>query len=277
MTEQEWLEGTDPKKMLEFLNGQRSDRKLQLFAVACSRRVLHLMVHPQSRRAVEIAEQFADGKVNFEELITALDMAWDLTGLPYDLAPDSRPPVGSWYAARAATGDRGTTLENALYTAWAAAAAVTTNGTGWDDPAWEKVLFAAWVRYYEEYADRWDDFFWEAPYELGCDDFVSFPSWVAERTDQAFLLRDTFGNPFRPANIAPAILSWHDSTIPHLAQSIYEESQMPAGTFDPARMNILADALLDAGCDNEDIIQHCRSDKPHVRGCWVVDLLLGKS
>ena len=55
-----------------------------------------------------------------------------------------------------------------------------------------------------------------------------------------------------------------------------EERQMPSGTFDPARMNILADALLDAGCDNEDIIQHCRSTKDHVRGCWVVDLILRK-
>jgi hypothetical protein len=90
------------------------------------------------------------------------------------------------------------------------------------------------------------------------------------------ILRDIFGNPFRPITITPAILTWHDGTIPRLAQAIYEERQMLAGTFDPARMNILADALLDAGCDNEDIIQHCRSDKPHVRGCWAVDLILEK-
>jgi hypothetical protein len=89
--------------------------------------------------------------------------------------------------------------------------------------------------------------------------------------DEAILsfMRDIFGNPFRPTTISPAILAWHDRIIPRLAQAIYEERQMPSGTFDPARMNILADALLDAGCDNEDIIQHCRSDKPHVRGCYV--------
>ena len=56
-----------------------------------------------------------------------------------------------------------------------------------------------------------------------------------------------------------------------------EKRQMPSGTFDPTRMNILADVLLDAGFHNEKIIQHCPNDKLHVRGCWVVDLMLGKS
>lgn len=93
---------------------------------------------------------------------------------------------------------------------------------------------------------------------------------------QVEILRDLFGNPFRPATIDPAILTWHDGTVSCLAQAIYDDRQMPAVTFDPALMNILADALLDAGCENEDIITHCRSDKAHVRGYWLVDLLLGK-
>jgi hypothetical protein len=59
------------------------------------------------------------------------------------------------------------------------------------------------------------------------------------------------------------------STAVALARGIYEDR-----AFD--RMPILADALQDAGCDNEDILDHCRGPEPHVRGCWVVDLLLGK-
>jgi hypothetical protein len=51
---------------------------------------------------------------------------------------------------------------------------------------------------------------------------------------------------------------------------------MPEGTLDSARLAILSDALLDAGCDNEELIAHCRSPEPHVRGCWAVDLILGK-
>ncbi|OWK40938.1 hypothetical protein FRUB_04830 [Fimbriiglobus ruber] len=81
----------------------------------------------------------------------------------------------------------------------------------------------------------------------------------------ACLVREIFGNPFRPA-VADQI--WLSFTVTALARQIYD-------SFDFSLMPILADALQDAGCDNEDILAHCRSDGPHVRGCWVVDLLLG--
>jgi hypothetical protein len=84
---------------------------------------------------------------------------------------------------------------------------------------------------------------------------------------QAGLLRDIFGNPFRPPTFDP---SWRTSTAVGLARSIYA-----ARAFD--RLPILADALEEAGCDNPDVLSHCRGDGPHVRGCWVVDLVLGKS
>ena len=83
---------------------------------------------------------------------------------------------------------------------------------------------------------------------------------------QLALLRAIFGNPFRPVAVDPA---WPTSDVVALAKGIYEER-----AFD--RMPILADALQDAGCDNEDILSHCRGPGPHVRGCWVVDLVLGK-
>ena len=92
----------------------------------------------------------------------------------------------------------------------------------------------------------------------------------SEREAQAALVRDIFGNPFRPTTVPPTLLAWNDGTVPKIAQGIYEER-----AFD--RLPILHDALLDAGCDDEDILAHCRSDGPHVRGCWVIDLILGKS
>ena len=67
-----------------------------------------------------------------------------------------------------------------------------------------------------------------------------------------------------------------DRLIPRLAQAAYEERQLPSGTLDTARLGILADALLDAGCEDDDLIQHCRSEGPHIRGCWAIDLILGK-
>jgi hypothetical protein len=79
-------------------------------------------------------------------------------------------------------------------------------------------------------------------------------------------LRDIFGNPFRPVAFSP---SWRTDTAVALARQMYESRDFSA-------MPILADALQDAGCDNEDILTHCRGPGPHVRGCWVVDLVLGK-
>jgi hypothetical protein len=88
-----------------------------------------------------------------------------------------------------------------------------------------------------------------------------------EREQQEGLFRCIFGNPFRPVALDPA---WLTSTVVDLARGIYDER-----AFD--RMPILADALQDAGCDNDDALNHCRGPGPHARGCWVVDLILGKS
>jgi hypothetical protein len=106
---------------------------------------------------------------------------------------------------------------------------------------------------------------------------VSFPlalaasSWGSKKqielSQQSLLLHDIFGNPFRPVALDP---SWLTSTVTNLAQAIYDDR-----TFD--RMPILADALEDAGCTDADILAHCRGGGEHVRGCWVVDLLLGKA
>jgi len=81
------------------------------------------------------------------------------------------------------------------------------------------------------------------------------------------LIFDIIGNPFRPVTLDP---TWRTSTVTNLAQAIYNDL-----AFD--RMPILADALEDAGCTNVDVLNHCRQPGVHVRGCWVVDLLLGKS
>jgi hypothetical protein len=86
----------------------------------------------------------------------------------------------------------------------------------------------------------------------------------SEQRAQSNLVRDIFGNPFRPITLDPR---WLTSTVRDLAGTIYDER-----VFE--RLPILADALMDAGCDSEDVIKHCRGEGPHVRGCWVIDLLL---
>jgi hypothetical protein len=83
---------------------------------------------------------------------------------------------------------------------------------------------------------------------------------------EATAFRDIFGNPFRPVAFSP---EWRTGTAVSLARTMYESREFSA-------MPILADALQDAGCDNEDILSHCRGTGPHIRGCWVTDLVLGK-
>jgi hypothetical protein len=87
------------------------------------------------------------------------------------------------------------------------------------------------------------------------------------QADAVAIIRDIFGNPFRPVTFSP---DWRTSTAVALAKGMYESRDFSA-------MPILADALQDAGCDSDAILDHCRGPGPHVRGCWVVDLVLGKS
>jgi hypothetical protein len=93
--------------------------------------------------------------------------------------------------------------------------------------------------------------------------YEHFPS-AAEATP---LIHEIFGNPFRRVRFSPA---WRTDTAVTLAKQMYATREFSA-------MPILADALQDAGCDNEDVLNHCRDgNATHVRGCWVVDLVLGK-
>ncbi|MBL8794488.1 MAG: hypothetical protein JNM56_11325 [Planctomycetia bacterium] len=79
-------------------------------------------------------------------------------------------------------------------------------------------------------------------------------------------MREIFGNPFRPVPVDP---TWRTPTAIAIAQAIYDER-----AFD--RLPILADALEDAGCTHVDLLNHCRQPGEHVRGCWAVDLVLGR-
>ena len=98
---------------------------------------------------------------------------------------------------------------------------------------------------------------------------IDQPRLADAQRKQTFLLRDIVSNPFRPIALDPAWLAWNDATLVKLAQAIYD-----IRAFE--RMPELADALEEAGCTNTYILNHCRGEGPHVRGCWVVDLILGK-
>jgi hypothetical protein len=144
-------------------------------------------------------------------------------------------------------------------------------------PRWERRVASA--IYYATAADAWEGaykarqlaaeaLFWRAG---GFDT----PDWQAvepaERRAQTELLRDLFGPlPFRAVAIDPAWLAWGGGTVVKLAAAAYDER-----AFD--RLPILADALEEAGCADEAVLAHLRGPGPHVRGCWALDLLLGKA
>jgi hypothetical protein len=100
----------------------------------------------------------------------------------------------------------------------------------------------------------------------------------AERQEQAGLLREVMGNPFRydPAPLErelvvdPAVLAWQAGRVEQVAGEIYR-----SGRFE--RVPELAGLLQAAGCSDQDLLRHCLRPAGHVRGCWAVDLLLGKS
>ncbi|HEY2910781.1 MAG TPA: hypothetical protein VGI99_11070 [Gemmataceae bacterium] len=87
-----------------------------------------------------------------------------------------------------------------------------------------------------------------------------------EQRLQFDLLHDVFGNPFRPIAFDP---HWRTSTVAKLAEAMYDSR-------DFSTMPLLGDALQDAGCENSEILDHCRGGKLHIRGCWAIDLVLGK-
>ncbi len=228
MTEVEWLEGASPGAMVSFLRKEKANqRKLRLFGCACCRRVWERLPGEASRRAVEVAERFADGLARRKDLGAALrDCDEEAPGAPNDPATMvvevSLQKAASWapYNARVRAAGLGPFPASQI-----AAHTVAMN---------------------------------------------------AEGAEQVKLLHDIFGNPFRRARIELAWLAWGGGTVPRLAQALYDERALPSGALDIARLGVLADALQEAGCGDAAVLGHCRGPGPHVRGCWVVDLILGK-
>lgn len=247
MTEAEWLACTDPEPMLEFLRRKASDRKVRLFAVACCRRVWSSFEHEEFRDAVRKAELFADDLIDLDEMLRAREKAIPIFVELHD-GKDNGPG-----AALTASGFPSPPKSFMQRVADAL-----------DDPWWEDEfdkgdpLAPALVT--ARHAAR------AAAHLQGQKAILDAPATIAECREQAALVRCVFGNPFCPR---PVCGVWLTREVKALADSIYAER-----AFD--RMPILADALEAADCTNADLIEHCRSGQEHARGCWVVDLLLGK-
>jgi hypothetical protein len=252
MTEAEWLACTDPEPLLEFWGERASDRKLKFLACAFARTVWHRIKYDWSRKALEEVERYLEvlfdqhpkgiaGEYQRLHLQEAAVRAWEAQQEGVRQL-NSRPYEQDSTAAQAVS--------------WATLSLDPREAENEQyDERRRPMLSAENAAYYVHLTMR----------HAGEQEMANPP--------MAGLVRDVMGNPFRPVALNPA---WLTPSVLALAQAAYDNRILPAGTLEPARLAVLADAVEEAGCDNADILNHLRQPGEHVRGCWVADLLLGK-
>jgi hypothetical protein len=220
MTEATWFACHDLNAMLFFLRtrGKLSERKARLFAASCCRRMPVLHTDETLRKAIEAAEEFADGLCTKEELWVAGMAAYEVFDTEVDRFDCLAVSELTEWPTRLNPSDVADAVVNAV----------------------------------------------DAKEE--------------ERVVQADLLREAFGPlPFRPIRIDPAWLAWNDGTVVKLAEAAYTDRDLPSGHLSQVKLAVLCDALEEAGANAPELLGHLRSDGPHYRGCWAIDLLLNKS
>lgn len=236
MTQKEedwWRTCTQPESMLVFVADRTTNRKLRLFAVACCRRLWHLLPN-DCRQALEVAERFTDGHASEEERQNAADAVLR-RGIQLHSEDPAGPPDSRYSAVYAALDDDDFSMLNAAAGAANHAAFLLENPESVSLPR---------ISINEIPASNAKECCWQ------CD-----------------VLRCIVGcRPLHPNAFDPA---WRSTTVMQLALHIYEQRAFE-------HMPILSDALIDAGCTDQDIIDHCRASGPHGRGCWVVDLSLAR-
>jgi len=196
----------------------------------------------------------------------------------WHLLTDKRSRLAVETAERYADGEATDAILAAVHND-ASGARANAREPGWPNPGWRNSKWEAAGA--ADWATAIDDTLAVATYAAGsareAAGIDSRYGWATAKAKQAALLREIFDNPFRPMTGNSSWLTWHDRTVSRLAQAAYEERHLPEGTLDNSRLAVLADALEEAGCTNQDILGHLRGPGPHVRGCWPVDLVLGKS
>jgi hypothetical protein len=250
LTEEQWLSAEEPGSLVSYLEQHRvitrvqgGRRRLALFACACCRLVWHLFDNEWCRRAVEVSERAAVGKASRQEL----DAAEGAAKAVYQAAERRVREVARELDAQ----ER-----------WRAVAA---QGLA------VAAQYAASRRFSVLSAGIAQGSTASAVHSLAGGGEAGFAARNALMARQAQLVRCIFANPFRPLpTLAPAWLTWNWGAVHKLAGSIEAERRF-------GDLPVLADALEEAGCADEDILRHCRAVGEHALGCWVLDLLLGKA
>ena len=224
-------------------------RKQRLFLCAICRRILHLANHENCQRAIDVAEMYADGKATSEQRQTAINGARTATRAATN-AVDEAAKLAGQEASQYVEEARHSGKPNALIAGFCAR--IVCELPLWQRGEASEIKNLTVLALVNSTEAKW---------------FGEVKNDVEELQAQQAILRDMEC----PSStlVDHTWLAWRDGTILKLAQAIYDDR-----AFD--RLPVLADALEEAGCHDADILAHCRAPGPHVRGCWVVDLLLGK-
>jgi hypothetical protein len=284
MNEATWLASTDPETLLDFVGSQAGERKFRLLAAACCRRVIHLLRADNERALVGRIEQAADGQLGSQDLGGACVDVLRNEFERYSFSPASKAvlaaaglpaecvqrwlPSGYDLWPQVDPSDERLRLPVAVRLALrhAALALAVAGDPGGFEQAREEAL--------NDPSVDWDN---DEQVVAVARRLAGTAPWVHlhddERRQQAGVLRDLFGNPWRPVALGGA---WLTPTVSTLARAVYEHLDLPAGTLDPARLAVLADALEEAGCNDATVLGHLRGPGPHARGCHLLDVLMGE-
>jgi hypothetical protein len=236
-----WEDGGQLIPMAAYLWRAGRRRKLRLFTLACIDRLRPHLTDPRSLAAVAFFEKFAEksgawGRRGRAAVAALAEEAAQELRAPAVLTPEC------WAESMART---------------AALSAVSRNdyhGAHLCGQMAAQARLGEWALANGRWPPDWSD-----PPVMA--------AWHDCQREVCGLLKEVAGDPFHPATFSPA---WRTDTAVALARQMYDSRDFGA-------MPILADALQEAGCDCEDVLNHCRdAGATHVRGCWVVDLLLGK-
>ena len=236
MRAEEIRAATDPRALLDGLTGRPAGDRKWRLFAAACARQVWPMLTPEARRVLELVEAAADGRGGPGQLFQA---AFKVTckRVPGGLSePAAKAHLQASSAVRVATA---TEAHFAGLEAWKAAAKAL---------AWQAVTRVP-------------------PWEF------ARPTWdaaeQAAHAAQCDLLRDLFFPLLHAVRFRPAWRQWHGGAAGKIAQEIYDRHHFE-------ELPVLADALEEAGCDERALLDHCRGPGPHVRGCWALDLILGR-
>jgi hypothetical protein len=252
VTEAEWLASVNnPFAMLDFLEGRASERKLRLCAVACCRRIPGIEEDRPCCRGLDAAERYADGVLSNSQRQRVERALLKAMSDGHNRLPQVRQ------------GPNGKRRAQALKAALQRAAAVR-----WTLVVRDKRFYVGAANCASTLVQRNGQLFQLDTYrDLKPPQMAE---WCQALREIGRAIHDVMGPlPFRKVPVQEMWMANQNRTAEKLCQAIYDDR-----AFD--RLSILADALEEAGCTDTDILDHCRGPGPHVRGCWVVDLLLGK-